>query len=76
MPLLNDSNDKHSSSLSINQRNQFLDNKLGENKSACTSSTVDSLVDLDNSSNMKRDEMKRFSNIKSSFDLYIYSRYD
>ena len=33
IPLLNDRNDKHSSSLSLNERNQFLDNEIGENQS-------------------------------------------
>ena len=54
IPLLNDSNDKHSSSLSINERNQLLDFELGENQSACISSTVHSLVDFDNGSSMER----------------------
>ena len=57
IPQLNDSNNKHSSSLSINERNQLLDNELGENQSACICSTVDSLVDLDNGSSVERDEM-------------------
>ena len=59
IPLLNESHDKHYSSLSINERNQLLDNKLGENQSDCISSTVDSLVDLDNDSSLERDEMVR-----------------
>ena len=54
IPLLKD---KHSSSLSINKRNQLLGNELGLNESACISSTVDSIVDLDNGSIMGRDEM-------------------
>ena len=53
IPLLNDSNNKHSNSLSVNQRNQLLDNELGENQSACICSTVD----LDNGSSIERDEM-------------------
>ena len=57
IPLLKDSNDKHSSSLSINKRNQLLGNELGLNESACISSTVDSIVDLDNGSIIGRDEM-------------------
>ena len=57
IPLLNDSNDKPSSSLCINERNQLLDNELRENQTACISSTVDSLVDLDNGSSKTRDEM-------------------
>ena len=57
IPLLNDRNDKHSSSLSLNERNQFLDNEIGENQSACISSTADSLVDLDNGSSKERDEL-------------------
>ena len=55
--LLNDSNDKHSSNLPINERNKLLENELGPNQSACMSSTVDSLVDLDNGSVMERDKM-------------------
>ena len=72
--------DQHSSSLSINERNQFLDNELGENKSACISSTVDSLVDLDNGSNMKRDEMvgkgKKTSEVQSSFNDSVLQNTD
>ena len=55
--LLNDSYDIHSSSLLMNEKNQLLENELGQNQSACISSTVDSLVDLDNGSIMERDKM-------------------
>ena len=57
IPLLNDSNDKNFSSLSINERNQLLDNELRENQSACIFSTIGSLVDLDHGSSKERDEM-------------------
>ena len=57
IPLLNDSNDKHSSSLSINERNQLLDNEIRENQPASISSIVDSLVDFDRDSSKERDEM-------------------
>ena len=57
IPLLNDSNDKNFSSLSINERNRLLDNELRENQSACISSTIGSLVDLDHGSSKERDEM-------------------
>ena len=50
-------NDKHSSILSLNDRNQLLDRELRENQSACIVSTVDSLVDLDNGSSIERDGM-------------------
>ena len=80
IPLLNDSNDKHSSSLSINERNQLLDNELKENKSACVSSRVDSLVDLDNGSSMERDEMvgkgKETSEAQSSFNDSVLQNTD
>ena len=64
--LLNDSNVKHSSSLPISERNQLLENELGQNQSACLSSTVDSLVDLDNGLIMERDKMvgKREGNFR------------
>ena len=80
IPLLNDSNDKHSSSLSINERNQLLDNELRENQSACISSTVDSLVDLDNGSSKEGDEMvgkgKENSEAQSSFNDTILQNFD
>ena len=76
IPLLYDSNDKHSSSLFINERNQLLDNELGENQSACISCTADSLVDLDNGSSMERDEMvgkgKETSEAQSSFNDSVF----
>ena len=80
IPLLNDSNDKHSSSLSINERNQLLDNELRENQSACISSTVDSLVDLDNGSSKEGDEMvgkgKENSEAQSSFNDTVLQNFD
>ena len=57
IPLLNDGNDKHSSSLSLKEANQLLENELGPKQSPCISSTVDSLIDLDNVSIIRRDEM-------------------
>ena len=78
--LLNDSNDKHSSSLYINERNQRLDSELRENQSACISSTVDSLVDLDNGSSKERDEMirkgKETSEAQSSFNDTVLQNFD
>ena len=78
--LLNDSNDKHSSSLYINERNQRLDSELRENQSACISLTVDSLVDLDNSSSKERDEMirkgKETSEAQSSFNDTVLQNFD
>ena len=80
IPLLNDSNDKHSSSLSINERNQLLDFELGENQSACISSTVHSLVDFDNGSSMERDEMvgkrKETLEAQSSFNDSVLQNTD
>ena len=70
--LLNDSNDKNSSSLSIIEVNQLVDNEIRENQSACISSTVDSLVDLDNACSKERNEMVRIgketSEAQSSFN--------
>ena len=67
-------------SLYINDRNQLLDNKLRENQSAFISSTVDSLVDLDNGSSMERDEMfgkgKETSEAQSSFNDSVLQNTD
>ena len=80
VPLLDDSNDKHSNSLSIIEKNQLLDNELGENQPACMSSTIDSLVDLDNGSSMERNEMvgkgKETSEAQSSFNDNVFQNTD
>ena len=57
IPLLDDGNDKHSSSLSLKETNQLSENQLGPKQFPCISSTVDSLIDLDNVSIIRRDEM-------------------
>ena len=80
IPLLNDSNDKHSSSLSINEKNQLLDNEVRQNQSACISSALDSLVDLDNGSSKERDEMvgkgKETSEAQSYFNNSLFQNSD
>ena len=80
IPLLNDSNDKNFSSLSINERNQLLDNELRENQSACISSTIGSLVDLDHGSSKERDEMvgkgKETSEAQSYFNNSLFQNSD
>ena len=72
IPLLNDSNDTLSSSLSTNEINQLLDNELGQSIGLYFFYTVDILVDLDNGSNIKRDEIvgkvKETSEAQSSFN--------
>ena len=80
IPLLNDNNDKHCSSSSVNERKQLLGNELGQNQSACVSSAVDSLVDLDNGSSMERDELvgkgKKTSEAHSSFNDSVLQNAD
>ena len=78
IPLLIDSNDKNSSSLSINERNHLLDIELGQNKSSCISATVNSLVDLDNNgSSMERGEMVgKGKETQSSFNDSILQNTD
>ena len=77
IPLLIDSNDKNSSSLSINEKNHLLDIELGQNKSSCISATVNSLVDLDNGSSMERSEMVgKGKETQSSFNDSILQNTD
>ena len=78
--LLHDSNNKHSSSLSWNQRNQLLGNELGKNQPACVSSTKGRLVVLDNVSSKERDEMvgkvEETSEAQSSFNNSVLQNSD